>query len=98
MYCNGKKILSIVKTVAPNMANLTIEAGSGCTLTNTVGTFPYVEGSKILLQASVNSFNWQFAGWYINGKVVSTNTTFEYTMPATDVTITAKANWIGALS
>ncbi len=48
----------------------------------------YQEGSRLYLQAYSNTW-YQFQHWTLNGEVISTSSGFTYTMPTTDVTLTA---------
>ena len=68
---------------------LTLQAtpsGAGSFNINTVTT--YSEGTNVSLRAYTNS-NFIFAGWELNGEVVSTSSSFTYTMPAKNVKLIA---------
>lgn len=49
----------------------------------------YAEGERVCLQA-YPAAGFRFAGWERDAEVVSTDARFYYTMPATDVTLTAR--------
>ena len=47
-------------------------------------------GDSVTLTASANSIGYSFIGWYDGTTELSTNTTYSFTMPAKNVTYTAK--------
>ena len=51
-------------------------------------TTTHTEGTKVSLRAYTNT-NYQFVGWELDGEVVSTSSSFTYTMPARNVKLIA---------
>lgn len=51
-------------------------------------TTTYTEGTNVTLRAYTNT-NYQFSGWELDGEVISTSTSFTYTMPARNVKLIA---------
>lgn len=60
----------------------------GGVVTDNTNAGPYAEGAKINVTATANE-GYNFVNWTVDGTVVSDQATFEYTMPAKDVTLTA---------
>ena len=56
---------------------------------NIGSTQAYSAGSRVSLRAYANS-SFRFVAWEENGYVVSTSSSFTYTMPSADVTLTAR--------
>ena len=63
------------------------------TLKGTVSTLDgiYVSGDEVTVTAKTNA-GYTFVGWYENGEKLSGDLTYTFTMPAVNVTYTAK--WI----
>lgn len=51
-------------------------------------TTTYTEGTNVTLRAYTNT-SYQFSGWELDGEVISTSTSFTYTMPARNVKLIA---------
>ena len=52
------------------------------------GAGSYQQGKKVVLTATPNS-GFSFVNWTMGDKIVSTAASFEYTMPASNTTLTA---------
>lgn len=55
---------------------------------NLSATTSYTEGTNVSLRAYTNT-NYQFSGWELDGEVISTSSSFTYTMPARNVKLIA---------
>ncbi|MBQ6801169.1 MAG: leucine-rich repeat protein, partial [Bacteroidaceae bacterium] len=74
----------ITKTYGLSTVVSPVGAGS----TNFSGTTQYAEGKSVNVRAYSNT-GYQFVNWLIGDSVVSTSASFNYTMPAQNVTLTA---------
>jgi hypothetical protein len=70
--------------------SLTLEANpsDGGSVTDNTGSASYKEGAKVSVTAEANT-GYKFVNWTVGEEVVSTDSTFEYEMPAEDVTLVA---------
>ncbi|MBQ4525612.1 MAG: leucine-rich repeat protein [Bacteroidaceae bacterium] len=74
----------ITKTYGLSTVVSPVGAGS----TNFSGTTQYAEGKSVNVRAYSNT-GYQFVNWVLGDSVVSTSASFNYTMPAKNVTLTA---------
>ena len=74
----------IIKTYGLSTVVSPVGAGS----TNFSGTTQYAEGKSVNVRAYSNT-GYQFVHWALGDSVVSTSASFNYTMPAQNVTLTA---------
>jgi len=84
---NGEPILTDL--FAPSYS-LTLEANpiDGGSVTDNKGSASYKEGEMVSVTAEANT-GYEFVNWTVGEEVVSTDSTFEYKMPAEDVTLVA---------
>jgi len=73
-----------------NQYELTITSqDSSIVVVNSEANASYDYGTKVTLTATLPDKGYSFAGWEIDGKIVSTSPSYEYTIPAKDITVKA---------
>ena len=73
-----------------NQYSLTIESqDDSIIVVNTEANAKYDFESKVFLIATIDDKGYSFAGWSLDGKIISTESRYEFTIPANDVTVTA---------
>ncbi len=73
-----------------NQYELTITSqDSSIVVVNSEANASYDYGTKVTLTATLPDKGYSFAGWEIDGNIVSTSPSYEYTIPAKDVTVKA---------
>ena len=83
----GNQLEFTTLTVTPNSYNLNLNVsptGSG----EATGAGDYEEGAEVVINATANE-GFEFVNWTSGEDTISTNASFTYTMPASDVTLNA---------